>query len=107
MAIAIAFITITFSIFAPGYLLTKCLGYDNVKSIAIAPPVSCCILLTLGVVLHILSINAGIISMLLIPTAALLVIYSLIKHRYDSSNNKADQLLILSLYVLIGILLDL
>lgn len=105
MAIAIAFITITFSIFAPGYLLTKCLGYDNVKSIAIAPPVSCCILLTLGVVLHILSINAGIISMLLIPTAALLVIYSLIKHRYDSSNNKADQLLILSLYVLIGILL--
>lgn len=105
MAIAIAFITITFSIFVPGYLLTKCLGYDNVKSIAIAPPVSCCILLTLGVVLHILSINAGIISMLLIPTAALLVIYSLIKHRYDSSNNKADQLLILSLYVLIGILL--
>ena len=105
MAIAIAFITITFSIFAPGYLLTKCLGYDNVKSIAIAPPVSCCILLTLGVVLHILNINAGIISMLLIPTAALLVIYSLIKHRYDSSNNEADQLLVLSLYVLIGILL--
>lgn len=105
MAIAIAFITITFSIFAPGYLLTKCLGYDNAKSIAIAPPVSCCILLTLGVVLHILSINAGIISMLLIPTAALLVIYSLIKHRYDSSNNKADQLLILSFYVFIGVLL--
>lgn len=43
--------------------------------------------------------------MLLIPTAVLLVIYSLIKHRYGSSNNKANQLLILSLYVLIGILL--
>lgn len=105
MAIAIALITITFSIFAPGCLLTKCLGYDNVKSIAIAPPVSCCIFLTLGVVLHILNINAGVISMLLIPTAVLLVIYSLIKHRYGSSNNKANQLLILSLYVLIGILL--
>lgn len=105
MAIAIALITITFSIFAPGCLLTKCLGYDNVKSIAIAPPVSCCIFLTLGVVLHILNINAGVISMLLIPTAVLLVIYSLIKHRFGSSNNKANQLLILSLYVLIGILL--
>ena len=105
MAIAIALITITFSIFAPGCLLTKCLGYDNVKSIAIAPPVSCCIFLTLGVVLHILNINAGVISMLLIPTAVLLVIYSLIKHRYGSSNNKANQLLILSLHVLIGILL--
>lgn len=105
MAIAIALITITFSIFAPGSLLTRCLGYDNVKSIAIAPPVSCCIFLTLGVVLHILNINAGVISMLLIPTAVLLVIYSLIKHRYGSSNNKANQLLILSLYVLIGILL--
>lgn len=105
MAIAIALITITFSIFAPGCLLTKCLGYDNVKSIAIAPPVSCCIFLTLGVVLHILNINAGVISMLLIPTAVLLVIYSLIKHRYGSSNNKANQLLILSLYVLIGIVL--
>ena len=43
--------------------------------------------------------------MLLIPTAVLLVIYSLIKHRYGSSNNKANQLLILSLHVLIGILL--
>lgn len=43
--------------------------------------------------------------MLLIPTIVLLVIYSLIKHRYGSSNNKANQLLILSLYVLIGILL--
>lgn len=43
--------------------------------------------------------------MLLIPTAVLLVIYSLIKHRFGSSNNKANQLLILSLYVLIGILL--
>lgn len=105
MAIAIALITITFSIFAPGCLLTKCLGYDNVKSIAIAPPVSCCIFLTLGVVLHILNINAGVISMLLIPTAVLLVIYSLIKHRFGSSNNKANQLLILSLHVLIGILL--
>lgn len=105
MAIAIALITITFSIFAPGCLLTKCLGYDNVKSIAIAPPVSCCIFLTLGVVLHILNINAGVISMLLIPTAVLLVIYLLIKHRYGSSNNKANQLLILSLHVLIGILL--
>lgn len=105
MAFAIALITITFSIFVPGCLLTKCLGYDNVKSIAIAPPVSCCILLTLGVVLHILNINAGVISMLLIPTIVLLVIYSLIKHRYGSSNNKANQLLILSLYVLIGILL--
>lgn len=105
MAIAIALITITFSIFAPGCLLTKCLGYDNVKSIAIAPPVSCCIFLTLGVVLHILNINAGVISMLLIPTAVLLVIYSLIKHKYGSSNNKANQLLILSLHVLIGILL--
>lgn len=105
MAIAIALITITFSIFAPGCLLTKCLGYDNVKSIAIAPPVSCCIFLTLGVVLHILNINADVISMLLIPTAVLLVIYSLIKHRYGSSNNKANQLLILSLHVLIGILL--
>lgn len=105
MAIAIALITITFSIFAPGCLLTKCLGYDNAKSIAIAPPVSCCILLTLGVVLHILNINAGVISMLLIPTAVLLIIYSLIKHRYGSSNNKADQLFILSFYVFIGVLL--
>lgn len=43
--------------------------------------------------------------MLLIPTAVLLVIYSLIKHRFGSSNNKANQLLILSLHVLIGILL--
>ena len=43
--------------------------------------------------------------MLLIPTAVLLVIYSLIKHKYGSSNNKANQLLILSLHVLIGILL--
>ena len=43
--------------------------------------------------------------MLLIPTAVLLVIYSLIKHRFGSSNNKANHLLILSLHVLIGILL--
>lgn len=105
MAIAIALITIVFSIFAPGYLVTRCLGYDNVKSIAIAPPVSCCILLTLGVVLHILNINASVISMLLVPTVVPLVIYSLLKDRYSSSNNKADQLFILSLYVLIGIVL--
>ena len=43
--------------------------------------------------------------MLLIPTAVLLIIYSLIKHRYGSSNNKADQLFILSFYVFIGVLL--
>lgn len=105
IAIAIAIIAIVFSIFVPGCLLTKCLGYDNAKSIAIAPPVSCCILLSLGVILHTLSINAGVVSMLLIPTVVLLIIYSLIKHRYGSSNNKADQLFILSFYVLIGVLL--
>lgn len=105
MTIAIAIIAIVFSIFVPGCLLTKCLGYDNAKSIAIAPPVSCCILLSLGVILHTLSINAGVVSVLLIPTVVLLIIYSLIKHRYGSFNNKADQLFILSFYVLIGVLL--
>lgn len=105
MTIAIAIIAIVFSIFVPGCLLTKCLGYDNAKSIAIAPPVSCCILLTLGVILHTLNINAGVVSMLLIPTVVLLVAYSLIRHKYGSPSNKADQLFILSLYMLIGIVL--
>lgn len=105
MTIAIAIIAIVFSIFVPGCLLTKCLGYDNAKSIAIAPPVSCCILLTLGVILHTLNINAGVVSMLLLPTVVLLVVYSLTKHKYGSSSNKADQLFILSLYMLIGIAL--
>lgn len=105
MTIAIAIIAIVYSIFVPGCLLTKCLGYDNAKSIAIAPPVSCCILLTLGVILHILNIDADVVSMLLIPTVVLLVVYSLIRHKNGPSNNKADQLFILSLYMLIGIVL--
>lgn len=105
MTIAIAIIAIVFSIFVPGYLLTKCLGYDNAKSIAIAPPVSCCILLTLGVILHTLNINADVVSMLLIPTVVLFVAYLLIRHKYSSSNNKADQLIILCLYMVIGIAL--
>lgn len=105
MTIAIAIIAIVFSVFVPGCLLTKCLGYDNAKSIAIAPPVSCCILLVLGVSLHLLNINADVVSMLLIPSLVLLVIYSLTRHKYVPSNNKADQLFILSLYMLIGIVL--
>ena len=43
--------------------------------------------------------------MLLLPTVVLLVVYSLTKHKYGSSSNKADQLFILSLYMLIGIAL--
>lgn len=105
MTIAIAISAVIYSIFVPGCLLTKCFGYDNAKSIAIAPPASCCILLALGVILHKFNINADAVTMLLIPTLVLLVFYSFKRLKYGPSDNKADQLFILSLYMLIGIAL--
>lgn len=106
MAIAIALITVVYSFFIPGYLMTKCLVYDNAKSIAIAPSVSCCIFLFLGVILHIFSIDANILSMLLIPTVILFLVQSLKRlRRNNPPNYTTDQLRSLSLYIVIGIVL--
>lgn len=110
MAIAIACLTIVLTLFVPGLLIASCFDCDRTQSVAIAPALSCFLVLTFGIVLHYICIDATPITMLVIP-CAILAVALFIHQRYHAAkpnrveNKSRDQILILSLYILIGVFL--
>lgn len=106
MAVAIATITVILTFFSPGLLLASILDQDPVDSIAIAPALSCFLLLSNGIALHALNIDATPVTMLAIPVILLAFFCALRKREPRRCRARStvprSQAGLLCLYILIG-----
>lgn len=107
MAVAIAAITIVFSLFVPGLFFTSALVRDPIKSLAITPAISCFLLVIIGIALHFFNISATPISMLAIPSVMMALFFALFsarstRHHIVCSAVPRFQIIMLCFYILIG-----
>lgn len=100
----IAYATLAVTVFCPGYLALRALHAGRHESLCLAPSVTVVIIIILGIVYASLGVNAGYLSLVAAPTAALLVL-CLLRRPWRASQpaDRSLSWLPVTVYAIVGI----